>query len=98
MSKLFAFFFFMFAGATILCGIGEGTAGIATTYLTNTVSTNSTILSVNNTADFPDGPDYIWVGDEEILYVSKNATHFYVYDDGSTPVIGRGYNGTTIAP
>lgn len=96
MSKLFAFFFFMFATATILCGIGEGTSGIATTYLTASASSTTITLTVSTTTDFPTGPDFIWCGDEEILYASKDATHFYVYDDiGTTEIDGRGYAGTT---
>ena len=96
MNKLFMFFFFMFAGATILCGIGEGTAGIATTHLTTSLSATGTTVTVASTTDFTTGPDYVYIGDEKLLYSTKDATHFYIYDDGSTPEVdGRGYDGAT---
>jgi len=86
-AKMFAFFALCFVVGTFLSGIMESRAAFAVTRLTATMSVEETTsLTVASTADFI-ATDYVFVEDEEILYASKDATHFYT--------ITRGINDTT---
>jgi hypothetical protein len=87
MHKLvFAFLLFYIANV-IGGGIMEGAGGLASTTLTVTLTSGGGTLTVRNTDAFLKS-DRVFIGDEEIRYVTKTATTFTV------SATGRGYNGT----
>lgn len=75
MSKLIAFFMFLFVGCTILSAIMEGGGGVVSTQLTSTIDSDDTTLSVTSTADFEDDGN-VMIGSEKIAYTSKTSTTF----------------------
>lgn len=75
----------VFIGTSILASVMQGGGGIVSTILTEDVSANSTVLPVYSTELF-NSQDIVRLGNEKILYSSKNATAFFVYE--------RGYDGT----
>ena len=87
MSKIVAFFMGVFLLGVIFSGMAEtGGGGMAATRLAAVVDDDDTTITVDDTSNFL-STDFIYIGDEQILYSSKDATHFYV------PANGRGYNG-----
>lgn len=88
MSKLVAFFMFMFIGCTALSAIMEGGGGVVAVELQTTIDTDDTTIEVSTTTDFLDA-DTVVIGNEEIEYTGKTATTF----TGCT----RASNGTTAA-
>ena len=75
----------VFIGTSMLASIMQGGGGIVSTILTEDVTANSTVIPVYSTELFND-TDIVRLGNEKILYSSKNATAFMVYE--------RGYDGT----
>lgn len=73
---------------TILSGSVSNGGGVLVTVLTSNLSATGTTITVRSTENFLD-TDYITIGQEKILYSSKDSTHFYVATGG------RGYDGTT---
>lgn len=87
MSKIVAFFMGVFLLGVIFSGMAEtGGGGMAATRLAAVVDDDDTTITVDDTSNFL-STDFIYIGDEQILYSSKDATHFYVAANG------RGYNG-----
>lgn len=76
----------VFIGCSMLASILQGGGGIVSTVLTQNVSANATVLPVISTSLF-NGADILRLGDEKILYSSKNSTAFFVDT--------RSYDGTT---
>jgi hypothetical protein len=76
----------VFIGTSFLAAIMQGGGGIVSTILTQDISANATVIPVYGTALF-NSQDIIRLGNEEIMYSSKNATAFFVYE--------RGYDDTT---
>lgn len=76
----------VFIGCSFLAAILQGGGGIVSTVLTGNVSANATVIPVTSTSLF-NSQDIIRLGNEKIMYSSKNATAFMVYE--------RGYGGTT---
>ena len=68
-----------------LASVMQGGGGIVSTVLTNNVSTNATVIPVYSTELF-NSQDIVRLGNEKIMYSSKNATAFFAYE--------RGYDGT----
>lgn len=86
MHKLLVTFLFVFIGCSILAAIMQGGGGVVSTTLTADISANSTSIPVESTALF-NSQDIIRIGNEKVLYSSKNATAFNVHT--------RGYGDTT---
>lgn len=87
--KAFAFFAFVFAVGTILCGIMEGTGGISVTGLSADVNDAAVIIDVNDTAGFPtaaypESQRHIVIGKEVIGYTATTATSFTGCTRGDT--------------
>lgn len=75
----------VFIGTSLLASVMQGGGGIVSTVLTEDVTANSTVIPVYSTELF-NGTDIVRLGNEKIMYTSKNATAFMVYE--------RGYDGT----
>lgn len=88
MSKLIAFWMFIFLGGMLFSGAANGGGGIVTTNLTSTVSENDMTINVVSTTNYLTA-DYIWIENEQIYYAGKTSTSF-------TGCI-RGENGTAKA-
>ena len=84
--RLLVTFLFVFIGCSILAAIMQGGGGIVSTVLTADVDADDTAIPVVSTSLF-NNADIIRLGNEKILYSSKNATAFTVYE--------RGYDGTS---
>lgn len=87
MSKLITFFLLGLLFMGIFGAIIQGGGGPATTRLTAPITATDTTIPVVSTAGFLNVDD-IMIGNERILYSSKDATNFYVATNG------RGYEGT----
>lgn len=77
---------FVFIGTSLLAAIMQGGGGIVSTVLTEDISANSTTIPVYSTELF-NSQDIVRLGNEKVMYSSKNATAFFVYE--------RGYDDTT---
>jgi len=77
---------FIFIGTSLLAAIMQGGGGIVSTILTEDISANSTTIPVYSTKLF-NSQDIVRLGNEKVMYSSKNATAFFVYE--------RGYDDTT---
>ncbi len=86
MGKMTAFFLGLFILGMLFTGLGEGNGGIVATKLTSAMGIGDTTVNVTSTTNFLD-TDYIYIGDEKILYAGTTATTF----TGCT----RGVSGTT---
>ena len=75
----------VFIGTSFLAAVMQGGGGIVSTVLTEDISANSTTIPVVSTSLFND-QDIIRLGNEKIMYSSKTATAFTVYE--------RGYDNT----
>jgi hypothetical protein len=84
--RLLITFLFVFIGTSILAAVMQGGGGIVSTILTEDVAANATVLPVVSTELF-NNTDIVRLGNEKILYASKNATAFIVHT--------RGYEDTT---
>ena len=84
--KLLVTFLFVFIGCSILAAVMQGGGGIVSTVLTSNVTENTTSIPVVSTSLFTN-QDIIRLGNEKILYSSKNTTCFFVHT--------RGYGDTT---
>ena len=84
---LTAFGFFLLA--TILGAIMQGGGGIVSTVLAENITSNSTYIPATPGTSLFANKDIITIGDESILYLSKNSTGF----NANT----RGYSDTTAA-
>lgn len=71
----------VFIGTSFLAAIVQGGGGIVSTYLTEDVAADATVIPVATTSLFND-TDIIRLGNEKIMYNSKNATAFMVYERG----------------
>lgn len=87
MSKLIAFFILGMLFMGVFGAIMAGGGGPATTRLTDTITATDTTIPVVSTSGFL-SVDSIMIGNERILYSSKDATNFYVATNG------RGYMST----
>jgi len=83
------FFAFCFVGSSILSGILAGGGGMAVTGLDGDLTLDAVSITVDSTDMFL-ANDYVTIGDEDILYTGKDATHF----TGCT----RGCNSTDAVP
>lgn len=88
MAKLCTFFLFLLVGVSILGGIMKGGGGIVATPLTADIGATNTTIPVESTDDYL-SRDYVFIGEEQVLYTGTTATTF----TGCT----RGYDGTTAA-
>lgn len=87
--KAVAFFLLALILFGLFMAVLNGGGGVADTTLTSTVSSNTTTLPVVSTNGFLDS-DYIYLGDEEIMYSGKNETAF--------TGCARGYGVSTAVP
>jgi hypothetical protein len=71
----------VFIGTSILASVMQGGGGIVSTILTEDVEADAMVLPVYSTSLFNDA-DVIRVGNEKIMYSSKNATAFFIYERG----------------
>ena len=85
--RLLVTFLLVFIGCSILSAVMQGGGGIVSTVLTANITEDDMIAPVVSTALF-NSKDIIRLGNEKILYSSKNATAFIVqtrgYDDTVT--------------
>lgn len=72
----------VFIGTSFLAAILQGGGGIVYTQLTDDVADNAAVIPVISTGLFNSQSDIIRVGNEKIMYSSKNATAFMVYERG----------------
>jgi hypothetical protein len=86
--KAITFFLLALLAFGLYMAVLNGGGGVADTTLTATISTNDTTIPVVSTTGFLSS-DYIYIGNEEILYSSNNATAFL----GCT----RGYGQSEVA-
>ena len=86
--RLLFVFLLIFVGTSILGAIMQGGGGIVSTVLEDDITANATYIPATSTNLFA-GKDIITIGNEDLLYSSKNATGFLV-DIGY-----RGYGDTT---
>jgi len=84
---LTAFGFFVLA--TILGAIMQGGGGIVSTVLAENITSNSTYIPATPDTNLFADKDIITIGDESVLYLSKNTTGFIANT--------RGYSDTTAA-
>lgn len=75
----------VFIGTSFLAAIMQGGGGIVSTILTEDIDADDAVIPVSSTELFND-TDIVRLGNEKILYSSKNATAFTVYE--------RAYDGT----
>jgi hypothetical protein len=87
--KAIAFFLLALIVFGLFMAILNGGGGVADTTLTSAIFSSNTTLPVVSTNGFL-GSDYIYIGDETILYSGKNETAF----TGCT----RGYGGSSAVP
>lgn len=87
MAKMITFFATGMLVISLWGAVMKSGGGIATTALAASISDTATTITVDSTENFL-SLDVVTIGSEDILYSSKDATHFYVAADG------RGYNGT----
>jgi hypothetical protein len=73
--KAITFFLLTLILFGLFMAILNGGGGVADTTLTAAISSSNTTLSVVSTSGFLDS-DYIYIGDEEVMYSGKNATAF----------------------
>jgi hypothetical protein len=88
MAKMISFFVVAFLAVSIWGAVMQSGGGIAVAELSSNITSSAVSIPVNSTTNFI-SLDVITIGDEDILYSSKDATHFYVATGG------RGYNGTS---
>lgn len=81
MSKLITFFLISFVLISIVGSIFQGGGGIVTTELTDAIDADDTTIPVISTANFL-AIDYVVIGNEKMLYSSKDATNFYIAERG----------------
>ena len=86
--RLLFVFLLIFVGTSTLGAIMQGGGGIVSTVLEDDITANATYIPATSTNLFA-GKDIITIGNEDLLYSSKNATGFLV-DIGY-----RGYGDTT---
>lgn len=86
MGKWTVAIFIMYFICAVVSAIAEGGGGINTTDLTANESADDATLNVTSTTGFLNA-DYVWIGNEKILYTGKTGTTF----TGCT----RGYDDTT---
>jgi len=72
----------VFIGVSFLAAIMQGGGGVVYTQLTQDVSASATVIPVITTELFNNDADIIRIGNEKIMYSSKNATAFTVYERG----------------
>lgn len=84
--RLLVTFLIVFVGCSILAAIMHGGGGIVSTTLAADISENSTYVPATSTSLFAN-KDIITIGNERMLYTSKNSTGFNIYT--------RGYGDTT---
>ena len=92
MGKMIAFFMGVFILGTLFSGFsGSGSNNMTSTYITQNITPTDTKIYVASTDGFLT-EDYIYVGNEQIVYTSLGS------DSGGDyfgiPADGRGYNGT----
>ena len=80
--RLLVTFLIVFIGCSFLAAIMQGGGGIVYTPLTEDVSANATVIPVVSTELFNSQADIIRISNEKIMYSSKNATAFFVYQRG----------------
>jgi|GEM_PF-2794557 len=81
MHKLLISFLIVFVGASILAAIMQGGGGIVSTVLAADISANTTTIPATSTNLFLSA-DVIRLGNEKIVYTSKNATAFFASTRG----------------
>ena len=81
MHKLLISFLIVFVGASLLAAIMQGGGGIVSTVLTADISANSTTIPVTSTNLFLSA-DVLRIGNEKIVYSSKNSTAFFASTRG----------------
>jgi len=81
MHKLLISFLIVFVGASILAAIMQGGGGIVSTVLAADISANTTTIPATSTNLFLSA-DVIRIGNEKIVYTSKNATAFFASTRG----------------
>lgn len=91
--KLLVTFLFVFIGCSFLASVMQGGGGIVSTVLAANITKGDMVVPVASTALF-NSKDIIRLGNEKILYSSKNATAFMVqtrgYDDTDTEAFVAG--------
>lgn len=88
MHRLLVTFLLAFVGCSILAAIMSGGGGIVSTTLADDISADAMYAPAVSTSLFGNA-DIITIGDERLLYSSKNATGFILQT--------RGYSDTTAA-
>jgi hypothetical protein len=91
MHRLLVTFLIVFIGCSILAAIMHGGGGIVSTVLTEDVSANATTLPATSTSLFAD-TDIVRIGNEKILYSSKNSTAFFVYTRGYDDTLAEAHD------
>jgi hypothetical protein len=83
-------FLFLFVGISLLAAIMQGGGGIVSTVLADNVTENATYIPAVSTSLFASA-DIIRIGDEKILYSSKNSTGFIVQTRGYSDTVATAY-------
>jgi hypothetical protein len=86
MGKAISFFIGLFFLGMLFSGMADGNGGVVATKLTQAMGVGDTTIHVSSTNNYL-STDFVYIGDEQILYSGKTSTTF----TGCT----RGYNNTT---
>jgi len=90
MHKLLISFLIVFVGASILAAIMQGGGGIVSTVLTADISANTTTIPATSTNLFLSA-DVVRIGNEKIVYSSKNATAFFATTRGHSSTLATSH-------
>ncbi len=89
--RLLFTFLFLFIGASILAAIMQGGGGIVSTTLSGGIDSDDTFLPATSTSLFANR-DIVRIGNEKILYSSKNSTGFIVQTRGYKDTLAEAHD------
>jgi hypothetical protein len=87
-NKLLMTFLFLFVGISLLAAVMQGGGGIVSTVLTENINATATYIPAASTSIFA-GKDIIRLGNEKILYSSKNSTGFIAQTRGYSDTVAE---------